>query len=158
MKKTFLIFATALGLMITVPASAHAKVRVFACEPEWASLAKMIGGNSVEAYAATHARQDPHHIRAKPSLIAKMRKADLVICSGASLEIGWLPILLQKAGNANTQPGSIGYFLAAEVVPVLGKPVRIDRAQGDIHPEGNPHVHMNPHNVALVAAALTERL
>lgn len=158
MNRAFLIFAVALGLVFTAPASARATVRVFACEPEWASLAKLIGGDLVETYAATNAHQDPHHIRAKPSLLAKMRKADLVICAGASLEVGWLPILLQKAGNANTQPGSTGFLLAAEIVPVLEKPVRVDRAEGDIHPEGNPHVHLNPHNVTLVAAALGERL
>jgi len=152
------IFAMALGLMAMISAPAHAKVQVFACEPEWTLLAKMIGGDSVEAYSATHARQDPHHVRAKPSLIAKMRKADLVFCSGASLEVGWLPILQQKAGKANTQPGTVGYLLAAAVVPTLEKPTRIDRADGDIHPEGNPHVHMNPHNIAIVAAALKERL
>ncbi|MBN8530713.1 MAG: zinc ABC transporter substrate-binding protein [Alphaproteobacteria bacterium] len=142
---------------LAAPYSAMA-VQVFACEPEWAALAKEIGGDKVEVFAATHAKQDPHHIRAKPSLIAAMRKAELVVCSGASLEAGWLPVLLQKAGNANAQPGTPGYLLAAEVVPVLEKPERLDRADGDIHPEGNPHVHLNPGNIALVAKELLQRL
>lgn len=156
--KRILSILTVLVLLATVPADAHAAVNIFACEPEWASLAREIGGDKVEAFAATTARQDPHHIRAKPSLIAAMRKAALVICSGASLEVGWLPLLLQKAGNANTQPGGQGYLLAAEIVPMLEKPVKFDRAEGDIHPEGNPHVQLNPHNIALVAKELTVRL
>ncbi len=147
-----------LGLMIAAPHSAQAKLNLFACEPEWAALARELGGADVEIFTATTPRQDPHHVRAKPSLIAAMRRADLVICTGASLEVGWLPILLQKAGNGNTQPGGAGLLLAAELVPLLEKPLRLDRAEGDIHPEGNPHVHLNPHNIALVAKELTARL
>lgn len=146
-----------LSLLLAVPAWA-AKINVFACEPEWASLAEEIGGESVETFAATSARQDPHYIRARPSLIAKMRKADLVVCSGASLEVGWLPVLLRKAGNAKVQPGGSGYLIAAESVPVLEKPSRVDRSMGDVHPEGNPHVHLNPHNILLVAKELAHRL
>lgn len=147
-----------LGLLLSVPAPAAAKVKVFACEPEWASLAGEIGGELVETFSATHARQDPHYIRARPSLIAGMRKADLVICSGAGLEVGWLPVLFQKAGNARVQPGGPGYLMAAELVPVLEKPEAVDRSMGDVHPEGNPHVHLNPRNILLVAKELTERL
>lgn len=147
-----------LGWLSAVPASASAKVNVFACEPEWASLAEEIGGEMVETFAATNARQDPHYIRARPSLVAKMRKADLVVCSGAGLEVGWLPVLFQKAGNAKAQPGGSGYLMAAEVVPVLEKPVTLDRSMGDVHPEGNPHVHLNPHNILLVATELSNRL
>ena len=157
MKRIF-SFIVMLGLLTVAPAYANAAVNVFTCEPEWAALAEEIGGDKVETFAATTARQDPHHIRAKPSLIAAMRRADLVVCSGASLEVGWLPILLQKAGNANTQPGAPGYLLAADVVPLLEKPARLDRADGDVHPEGNPHVQLNPHNIALVAKELTARL
>lgn len=147
-----------LGLMIAAPPGAQAKVNLFACEPEWAALARELGGDGVEIFTATTPRQDPHHVRAKPSLIAAMRRADLVICTGASLEVGWLPILLQKAGNENAQPGGAGLLLAAEHVALLETPVRLDRAEGDIHPEGNPHVHLNPHNIALIAQALTDRL
>ncbi len=135
----------------------QAEVAIFACEPEWAALAEEIGSDKVAAFAATHARQDPHHIRARPSLIAKARRADLVFCSGAGLEAGWLPILLRKAGS-NVQPGMVGYLMAAEYVPILEKLTVVDRSMGDVHPEGNPHVHLNPHNVLLVAKALTKRL
>lgn len=157
MKRIFTLLMT-MGLLMAAPAYAKDKVNIFACEPEWASLAHEIGGDKVEAFAATSARQDPHHVRAKPSLIAAMRKADMVVCSGAGLEIGWLPILQEKAGNAGTMPSSDGYLLAASYVPVLEKPTRLDRADGDVHPEGNPHVQLNPHNIGLVATELTKRL
>lgn len=154
--KLLSIITIGLGLLIAAPA--EAKVKVFACEPEWKALAEEVGGERVEAYSATHAKQDPHHIRAKPSLIAKMRNADLVICSGAGLEVGWLPILLQKAGKAKMQQGEVGYLMAAEHVNVLEKPVVLDRSMGDIHPEGNPHVHLNPNNILKVAKELSIRL
>jgi len=154
----FITLLITLGLLISHPSYANDKVNIFACEPEWASLAQEIGGDKIKPFAATSARQDPHHVRAKPSLIAAMRRADLVVCSGASLEIGWLPILLEKAGNANTRPDSDGYLSAASYVPVLEKPKRLDRAEGDVHPEGNPHVHLNPHNIAIIAKEITSRL
>lgn len=150
------IITISAGLLMAAPA--QAKTKIFACEPEWAALAQEVGGDKVEAYSATHAKQDPHHIRAKPSLIAKMRNADLVVCSGAGLEVGWLPILLQKAGNAKMQPGGDGYLMASEYVNVLEKPVVLDRSLGDIHPEGNPHVHLNPYNLLKVGKELSNRL
>ena len=140
-----------------IPLIAQAKVNVFACEPEWAALAQELGGKMVKTFSATHAKQDPHYIRARPSLIAKARKADLFVCSGGGLEVGWLPLLLQKAGT-DVQPGAVGYLMASEHVPVIEKPVLVDRSQGDVHPEGNPHVHLNPHNVLLVAKELADRL
>lgn len=145
------------GLFCAAPLTAWAEVNIFACEPEWAALAEEIGGDKVKTFAATHAKQDPHHIRARPSLIAKARHADLIICSGAGLEAGWLPLLLRKA-SADVQPGTIGYLIAAQHVPILEKPAVVDRSMGDVHPEGNPHVHLNPHNVLLVAKELTKRL
>ncbi len=145
------------GLLYAAPLTAQAKVNIFACEPEWAALAREIGADKVTTFAATHAKQDPHYIRARPSLIAKTRRADLLICSGAGLEVGWLPILLQKAG-ADVQPGSAGYLMASKFVPILEKPAVVDRSMGDVHPDGNPHVHLNPHNLLLIAKELTKRL
>src|SRR3954463_8233938 len=87
---------------------AVAAVNVFACEPEWAAVAKEIGADKVTVYAATTALQDPHRIEARPSLIARMRSADFVACSGADLEVGWLPMLLAQSGNARVQPGAPG--------------------------------------------------
>ncbi len=140
------------------PLPALAALNVFACEPEWAALAQEIGGDRVSAFSATTARQDVHHIEARPSLIARVRQADLVICSGSELEIGWLPLLLTQSGNDRIQLGTPGYLEASQLVARLEVPKVIDRALGDIHPAGNPHIHLDPRNIAKVAAALTERL
>lgn len=145
-------------LLLWLPGTAQAALNVFACEPEWAALAKELGGERLEIYSATTARQDPHHIQARPSLIAKARKADLLICTGAELEVGWLPLLLRKAGNARIQPGKPGHFLAAEYVEMLEVPVKLDRSLGDIHVSGNPHIHTDPRNVMRVARDLHQRL
>jgi len=145
-------------LILLVPMVAKAELEVFACEPEWAALAEEIGGNLVEAYPATTPFQDPHYIQARPSLIARVRQADLVFCSGAQLEIGWLPALLQKANNRRVMPGSDGYFEASSFVLRLDATTDVDRAQGDIHPLGNPHIQTDPHNILAVARALATRL
>src|SRR6478736_5468586 len=96
-----LALAPLVCLFAAAPASAA--LRVFACEPEWGALAQELGGKLVEVTVATTALQDPHQVQAKPSLIARARNADLVACTGAELEIGWLPVLLQQSGNAKLQ-------------------------------------------------------
>ena len=136
----------------------HAAVRVFACEPEWGALAQELGGDLVDVSVATSALQDPHQIQAKPSLIARARSADLVVCTGAELEIGWLPVLLQQSGNAKVQAGQPGNFAAADYVRKLDVPTQLDRSQGDVHAAGNPHIQTDPRNIALVATALGTRL
>ena len=135
-----------------------AKFQLFACEPEWAALAQEIGGDRIEVNSATNAMQDPHYIQARPGLIAKVRRADLIVCSGAQLEIGWLPVLLTKANNPRVQPGSTGFLEASAYVHRLEVPTSVDRSQGDVHPQGNPHIQTNPHNISLVAKALADRL
>ncbi|RMG30777.1 MAG: zinc ABC transporter substrate-binding protein, partial [Gammaproteobacteria bacterium] len=145
-------------LALLLPGIAQARLNVFACEPEWGALAEVLGGEDVRVFTATTARQDPHHIQARPGLIARMRRADLVVCTGAELEIGWLPLLLRKAHNGRVQPGRPGYFLAANHVRLLERPARLDRAEGDIHPLGNPHIQTDPHNIARVADALAEHM
>ena len=147
-----------LPVLIWLPLSVNADLRVFACEPEWSALAEEIGGKLVKATSATHALQDPHYVEARPSLISKVRKADLVVCSGAQLEIGWLPMLLGKSNNPRVLPGKPGFMEASTFVHRLGVPDNVDRAQGDMHPQGNPHIQMNPHNISLVARALGERM
>jgi zinc/manganese transport system substrate-binding protein len=137
---------------------AHAALNVFACEPEWGALAKELGGDLVNVSVATNALQDPHQIQAKPSLIARARGADLVVCTGAELEVGWLPVLLQQSGNGKVQPGQPGNFAAADFVQKLDVPTRLDRAEGDVHAAGNPHIQTDPRNIAKVAAALGARL
>ncbi len=152
-----LIRLIASSLMLFVLPS-QAAINIFACEPEWASLSEEIGGAQVKAYSATTAKQDVHRIQARPSLIARMRSADLVICTGAELEAGWLPLLLQRSTNAKVQPGQPGYFMAAEQVERLDVPEVIDRSMGDVHAGGNPHIHLDPHRILQVARHLAERL
>lgn len=140
----------------TLPA--HATLNVFACEPEWAALTLEIGGDKVVTFSATTAFQDAHHIEARPSLIAKLRQADLAVCTGAELEVGWMPMLQRQAGNARVQPGQLGYFEAAAVVDRLDVPTHVDRSMGDVHAGGNPHIHTDPRRIAVVAEKLAQRL
>jgi zinc/manganese transport system substrate-binding protein len=151
--KTYFAALLALGLL-TQSAQAF---EVFACEPEWGALLKEIGGDAIQIDVGTSALQDVHVIEAKPSLIAKVRRADMVVCSGAELEIGWLPQLIHQAGNPKVASGP-GYFLASDQITTLEKPSSLDRSEGDIHPEGNPHFQMDPYRVLAVAKALTARL
>ena len=151
--------AVALVLAGAVAAStATAEVRVFACEPEWAALAEAVGGGDVVVHSATHGGQDAHHVRARPSLIARVRRADVLFCSGAELESGWLPVLMQRGARHLIQPGQPGHIMAADHVPVLDRPDTIDRSLGDIHPSGNPHVHLDPRNLETLASVLARRL
>jgi len=146
------------GLSLAIfAAPSIAALNIFACEQEWAALAQELAGDKASVYSATTALQDVHKVEARPSLIARVRSADLLICSGSELEVGWLPLLLTQSGNAKIQLGSAGYFEASQFVPKLEIPKVVDRALGDVHPSGNPHVHLDPRNIARVAEALTER-
>ena len=146
------------ALLLFAMLPAHAAVRVLATTPDWASLTRELGGDKVDVYAATTAFQDAHRVEAKPSLIARARNANLVVATGAQLEAGWLPLLLQESANSRVQPGQPGYFEATQQVRLLEVPTRVDRAMGDVHPLGNPHVHLDPRNIAAIGAALTQRL
>ncbi|MEQ1813273.1 MAG: zinc ABC transporter substrate-binding protein [Candidatus Nitrotoga sp.] len=136
----------------------HATLNIFACEPEWAALAKELAADKANIYSATTALQDPHYIEARPGLIARARGADLVVCTGAQLEIGWLPLVLQASGNSKIQPGNNRYFEAALYVTMLEIPVRLDRADGDTHASGNPHIQTDARNFLPIADALSKRL
>ncbi len=132
---------------------------VFTCEPEWAALVRVLAPQA-QVRSATHARQDPHHIEARPGLIAALRRADLAVCTGASLEAGWLPMLQQRAGNARVQDGAPGMLFVAQGMTLLdprpgagGSPFA-----GDVHAQGNPHLQLDPHRLLQVAQALAQRL
>src|ERR1700719_2390189 len=137
---------------------AQAALRVLATTPDWAALLMELGGDKVNVYTATSAFQDVHRVDAKPSLVARARTADLIVATGADLNIVWMPVLLQDSGNTKIQPGSPGYFEAAPLVHLLEVPSAVDRSMGDIHPLGNPHVTLDPHNIAVIAKALSARL
>ncbi|HET7363822.1 MAG TPA: zinc ABC transporter substrate-binding protein [Burkholderiales bacterium] len=155
MKTALKLLLSAIGVALAWPALA---LNVFTCEPEWASLAQELGGDKVSVFSATTAQQDPHRVEARPSLIARFRNADVLICAGSELEVGWLPLLFTQSGNARIQPGSPGYIEASQYVVRLEVPKVIDRALGDIHPQGNPHVHLDPRNIAKIAEVVTARL
>src|SRR5260221_6947802 len=135
------LMATALVALVS---PAYAALSVFATVPEWGALAQELGGDKVSVYVATNALQDPHHVEAKPSLIARARNADLVVATGAELEVGWLPLVIQQAGNPKVRPGQPGHFEAAAFVTLQDKPARLDRADGDVHAGGDPHIPTTP--------------
>ncbi len=140
------------GLLLALRAEAFT---VFACEPEWAALTRTLLP-AARLHVATHAGQDPHHIEARPALIAQMRGADLVVCTGASLEAGWLPMLQDRAGNARAREV---FFAAAQVPLINAQPGVIGTPwAGDVHAEGNPHLHTDPERLLAVARALAARL
>src|SRR3974390_1654024 len=126
------VLSVAVCLAATVPA--HAALKILATTPDWAALAGELGGDRVNVYAATNAFQDVHRVEAKPSLVARARSADLVVATGAELEVGWLPVLVQESGNAHIQPGSPGYFEAAAQLRLRDVPSSVDRSMGDGHP------------------------
>ena len=153
-----IIRTLAAALLAALTLQAQAALNVVACEPEWAALARELGGDKVNATSATTALQDPHRIEARPSLIARMRNADLLVCTGMDLEVGWLPVLGQQSGNARLAPGAPAHFEAGRYITPIELPTRLDRADGDVHAGGNPHIQQDPRNIAKVAVALAARL
>src|SRR3546814_5777632 len=118
---------------------------------DWSSdvcSSDLLGGDHLDVYVATSALQDVHKIQPRPSLIAKYRQADLVVCTGSELEIGWLPPLAQKGNNPKVIPGAPGYFEASHYVQMLEVPAKLDRADGDVHPYGNPHIQRSEENTS----------
>ena len=145
-------------LLATASLPALAALQIFATVPEWGALAREIGGDKVSVFTATTALQDPHRIQARPSLLAQARRADLVVATGAELEVGWLPLVIRDSGNANIQPGRPGYFEAARYVTLRDVPAVLDRSQGDVHAAGNPHFQLDPRNLLKIGDALAARL
>jgi len=156
MLRTLITIGALMILGAVMPA--HAAVKVLATTADWGALATELGGDKVDVYTATNALQDVHQVTAKPSLVARARTADLVVANGAELEMGWLPVLLQESGNPKIQPGDPGYFEATAAVRLIEVPTSVDRSMGDIHSQGNPHIQLDPRNIAAVAKALTARL
>lgn len=156
MRKILAVLSASVLCLLSQPVMAA--VRVLACEPEWAALVQELAGDKASVSSATTALQDVHHIEARPSLIARTRNADLVVCTGSELEAGWLPLLLRQSGNARVQPGAPGYLEASQLVLRLDVPKVLDRSMGDVHPSGNPHIQLDPRNIAKVAQALGDRL
>ncbi len=147
-----------IALSILFSVNAQAELNIFTCEPEYAALAEELTQGQAKIFSATTAQQDPHYVQARPSLISKMRRADLVICAGAELEAGWLSMLQMKSHNSDVQSTDKGLFYASDHVENLDIPVKVDRSMGDVHALGNPHVHLDPNRVLKLAQALTKKL
>ncbi|MES1983145.1 MAG: zinc ABC transporter substrate-binding protein [Pseudomonadota bacterium] len=156
--KNIINFLFLVMLIAIASRHAHAELNIFACEPEWAALAQELAADKASIYAATTALQDPHQIQARPSLIAKARRAQLTVCTGAELEIGWLPVILRESANSDIAPGKPGSFEAARYVAMRDVPARLDRADGDVHAAGNPHIQTDARNYLPVAQALSARM
>lgn len=155
MKYALFALAAIASAAFATPASAN--LNVFACEPEWGSLAMELGGDKVSVYTATVGGQDPHQVQARPSLIARARTANISVCTGAELEVGWLPLIIQQSGNNRIAPGQPGSFEATSAVRLVERPSSVDRANGDIHAGGNPHIQTDPRNILAVSRALAQR-
>ena len=138
--------------------SPHAlALNIFVCEPEWKAF---LASHAPDAtiYSATTAKQDPHYVQARPSLIAKMRQADMAMCSGAELEVGWLPMLQSRSSNSAVQNGKDSMIYATDFVRMLDTHDHVDRSMGDIHAHGNPHVQFAANDMIPLSRAITKRL
>ncbi len=136
---------------------AGAKLKVVATTPDYAALALAIGGDEIAIKTLAKPTEDPYFVDARPSHVVTLNRADLLIESGADLEIGWLPPLIQGSRNKKVLPGEPGRFLGSEGVRLLDVPTVLDRSRGDVHAKGNPHFLMNPENAGIVARRLAER-
>lgn len=157
-----LLLVAGAAMLSAVPlASAQAKLNIFACVPEWAALAEAIGGDQVQVTLATTALDNPDSIKPTPALIADLKGADLIVCTGAGLEEAWLEPMIERSGNVGVMPGQSGHFLASAFVTLQedshGGEDK-DEEEGHLHEEGNPHIQGDPRNVLKVAAQLAKRL
>lgn len=157
MKKIFrFLLAT---LLLAISFSSHATLRVVTTTQDLAAIAEAVGGEQITVQSLTPGSRDPHFAAAKPSMIRKVYRADLLLVIGADMEIGWLPPLLQSARNAKVQTGNPGYLDLSNVVPLLGKvSAPVTRAMGDVHAKGNPHYWLDPRNGLRMAQAIATRL
>lgn len=153
----FVLLATMVLASIMLPV-ARADLNIFATVPEWGALAQELGGDKVKVFVATAAAQDPHHIQARPALISRARNAQLLIATGADIEVGWLPIVQRDSGNPAIQSGQPAYFEASRHVALRDIPKSVDRSMGDVHAEGNPHIQTDPRLLVPVAQALSVRM
>ena len=135
------------------------KLSVVTATTDLAALVQEIGGDRVEVDSIARGYQDPHFVEAKPSFLLKLRKADLLVIVGLELEIGWLPPLIQQSGNPKIQVGASGYLDASRFARILEIPTgQVTRAEGDVHPLGNPHYWLDPENGLRIAKGIQTKL
>lgn len=145
------------ALCLCAVAGTAQALTIFTCEPEWAALSKVLAPEA-RVFSATHVYQDPHYIEARPSLISKLAKADIAICSGASLESGWLPALQKRAANRKVRDGADGMLYLSQHIETIEKHDTAFFSTEHVHPEGNPHFHLDPQRVYTLASVISERL
>ncbi|MBL4868773.1 MAG: zinc ABC transporter substrate-binding protein [Pseudomonadales bacterium] len=154
-----LIKTISLLLLLCGAVNVQAALRVVTTTEDLAAIAREIGGPAIEVESLTPSTRDPHFAEAKPSMIRKVYRADLLILIGADMEIGWLPPLLQSARNSRVQGGNSGFLDISTEIPLLGKMSGpVSRAMGDVHAKGNPHYWLDPRNGILMARAIAARL
>lgn len=142
--------------MISLPA--QATLQVAATAPNLGMLASEIGGDHVAVNVLAPPDRDLHYLQARPSMMARLRNADLLVSVGADLEVGWLPVAIQNAGNGSIRRGQPGYFAGAQHTDLIQTGQEADRSRGDVHPQGNPHFYLDPVRLAEVGQALAARL
>jgi len=152
-------FAACMLSLVVPIAGAEDKLTVITTTEDLASIAREVGGDRITVESIARGYQDPHFVEAKPSFILKLQKADILVAVGRDLEIGWLPPLIQQSRNAKVQVGGSGYVDASLKARILEIPQgQITRAEGDVHPLGNPHYWLDPENGKLVAKEIADKL
>lgn len=148
------------GAFLLLPSAAEAKkIQVVTTLTDLAEFTREVGGDKVDVEALAKGYQDPHFVEPKPSFLLKLRHADLLVLVGLQLEIGWLPPLITQSGNGKIQPGAPGYLDASQFAEILEIPQgRLTRAEGDVHPMGNPHYWLDPENGRRIAKGIAEKL
>ena len=142
-----------------IPLTTHGKLKVLTTTTNLKSIVESIGGEKVEVDSFCKGTQDPHYIEAKPSYTLKASRADLLVSIGLDLEVGWLPLIIRGSRNPKLRPGNIGSFVAGDYIETLDKPTSaLTRADGDVHPEGNPHFLLDPVNAIVIAEKLKKKL
>src|SRR5258708_30656223 len=145
-------------LAFAVPAHAQSKLNVMTATEDLASIAREVGGDHITVESIAKGYQDPHFVEAKPSFILKLQRADLLVVVGRELEIGWLPPLIQQSRNAKVQVGASGYLDASQQARILDIPQgQVTRAEGDVHPLGNPHYWLDPENGKIIAREIFDK-
>jgi zinc/manganese transport system substrate-binding protein len=152
-------FLSLLVVVAVLASTACARpLHVVTAYPFIGDLVEKIGGRDVRVFALARGDYNPHVIIPRPSFIARVRRADLLIISGAQLEVGWMPPLLRQANNPVVQPGEQGFLDLSRYVTLIEVPTAVSREHGDIHPEGNPHFYLDPENIPIIAKAIRDKL
>jgi zinc/manganese transport system substrate-binding protein len=141
--------------LLILPITIFAQLKIAVTYPYIGAIVKQIAKDKADTFVLAKGNWDPHFVVPRPSLIAKVRRADGLIINGGELEIGWLPPLVRRASNSKISKGSSGYLDMSRYMKFLDKPTKLDRADGDVHPAGNPHYHLDPKNILILAEVIT---